>query len=396
MPSRTKAVFFLASMMIVASAQQARAADGPYYRAVRVGFGATFSVANSLNDVGDVAGTYRVAGGIARVYLWRASTRTVEVPAAIISGPYSTQRSVSINNSGQVAFTGTRFDDNGLVSRAVILDGDVFTEVSPIAGDFSDASRINNIGHAAGRAQAGPASVHAFLFASGSTIDLGQIEPPFGMSFTASGLNDSDMVIGIGDNALGGQSGFVWNGTMNSLGNLKPAAINNAGRICGVVEVGQAMRGFIREPSGQVEIVGTLGGRDSHLAAINVSGDAVGSSNLPDGSSAGTVCRFGRLDNLNDWLDRASRKARVSIASATAINASGLILASDGSGPILLIPTDDCPADFNEDGGIDGGDVGAFFTAWERGDVLADVSVDGGVDGADLEIFFAAWESGGC
>ncbi len=55
-----------------------------------------------------------------------------------------------------------------------------------------------------------------------------------------------------------------------------------------------------------------------------------------------------------------------------------------------------CPADFNQDGGIDGADVQAFFAAWEGGDTAADVNFDGGIDGADVETFFAAWESGGC
>jgi hypothetical protein len=55
-----------------------------------------------------------------------------------------------------------------------------------------------------------------------------------------------------------------------------------------------------------------------------------------------------------------------------------------------------CFADFNQDGGIDGNDIDAFFIAWESGDSLADVNQDGGVDGSDVSVFFAAWENGGC
>ena len=55
-----------------------------------------------------------------------------------------------------------------------------------------------------------------------------------------------------------------------------------------------------------------------------------------------------------------------------------------------------CPADFNDDGGVDGGDVEAFFVAWEAGDEDADINADGGVDGADVEAFFLLWEAGGC
>lgn len=55
-----------------------------------------------------------------------------------------------------------------------------------------------------------------------------------------------------------------------------------------------------------------------------------------------------------------------------------------------------CYADFNEDGGVDGADVEAFFTAWEAGESAADVNGDGGVDGGDVETFFVAWEAGEC
>jgi hypothetical protein len=55
-----------------------------------------------------------------------------------------------------------------------------------------------------------------------------------------------------------------------------------------------------------------------------------------------------------------------------------------------------CPADFNQDGGVDGSDVDAFFLAWEAGEMAADVNQDGGVDGSDIDTFFIAWENGGC
>ena len=55
-----------------------------------------------------------------------------------------------------------------------------------------------------------------------------------------------------------------------------------------------------------------------------------------------------------------------------------------------------CPADFNQDGGVDGDDMTAFFAAWEAGEMIADVNVDGGIDGDDVTTFFLYWEAGGC
>lgn len=59
-------------------------------------------------------------------------------------------------------------------------------------------------------------------------------------------------------------------------------------------------------------------------------------------------------------------------------------------------PAASCPADFNNDGGVDGADVEAFYIVWEAGEAGADVNGDGGIDGGDVETFFAAWEAGGC
>ncbi len=55
-----------------------------------------------------------------------------------------------------------------------------------------------------------------------------------------------------------------------------------------------------------------------------------------------------------------------------------------------------CPADYNQDGGVDGADIEAFFIAWVAGDARADVNEDGGVDGSDVDAFFVVWGAGGC
>lgn len=55
-----------------------------------------------------------------------------------------------------------------------------------------------------------------------------------------------------------------------------------------------------------------------------------------------------------------------------------------------------CRADYNDDGGIDGADVQAFFTDWQVGNANADFNDDGGVDGGDVEAFHLAWAAGSC
>jgi len=70
--------------------------------------------------------------------------------------------------------------------------------------------------------------------------------------------------------------------------------------------------------------------------------------------------------------------------------------ATQGEYDVLLEFTPWCISDVNADGGIDGGDIEAFFVAWSAGLELGDVDCNGGCDGADVDAFFRVWEAGGC
>jgi hypothetical protein len=63
---------------------------------------------------------------------------------------------------------------------------------------------------------------------------------------------------------------------------------------------------------------------------------------------------------------------------------------------IQLGPTEpDCPADLNDDGVVDGNDLGLLLAAWGpcqgSGPCPADLNGDGNVDGNDLGLLLAAW-----
>jgi photosystem II stability/assembly factor-like uncharacterized protein len=72
---------------------------------------------------------------------------------------------------------------------------------------------------------------------------------------------------------------------------------------------------------------------------------------------------------------------------------SRLVAATQGRG-IWVTSIRACAADFNDDGGVDGGDIEAFFLAWQAGNSPADINGDGGVDGSDVQSFFTLWEQG--
>ncbi|MBL9001097.1 MAG: hypothetical protein JNK25_08170 [Phycisphaerae bacterium] len=68
---------------------------------------------------------------------------------------------------------------------------------------------------------------------------------------------------------------------------------------------------------------------------------------------------------------------------------------TDGSSGVFLaqIPAQ-CRVDFDNSGGIDGGDVEAFFYAWAASEIRADMNLDGGIDGSDIAVFFDLWQEG--
>jgi hypothetical protein len=99
------------------------------------------------------------------------------------------------------------------------------------------------------------------------------------------------------------------------------------------------------------------------------------------------------------WTKDDATFPNVNIGSMALDQASRtLTVATYGRGvwrtPLAVPPP--CFADYNQDGGVDGADIEAFFLDWAAGDAAADVNLDGGVDGADVQTFYLMWQAGGC
>jgi hypothetical protein len=90
-------------------------------------------------------------------------------------------------------------------------------------------------------------------------------------------------------------------------------------------------------------------------------------------------------------IDRATGAA-TAIGSTGSGNLLGLVWIPDGGGS----DCPRCPADYDQDGGVTGGDLAAFFADYENGAPCADVDQDGGITGGDLGVFFQFFEAGGC
>lgn len=136
-------------------------------------------------------------------------------------------------------------------------------------------------------------------------------------------------------------------------------------------------------------------------ANVNASGGDLITLNVTIQNQAPVTLRWRK-----DGADLADG-GRISGSSGSSLMLSGATLDDAGYYDVRLTTacgsfittaayvTVNCPADFNQDGGVDGGDVDAYFSIWVEGGSAADFNNDGGIDGADVDAFFARW-IGGC
>lgn len=104
-----------------------------------------------------------------------------------------------------------------------------------------------------------------------------------------------------------------------------------------------------------------------------------GVERAPDGGGAGSSVAQWDFDEFAD-------------EGAYTVFLTGVVAAGGCGGN----PCPPCAADFNQDGGVTGDDVEAFFFAFTEGETCGDVNLDGGVTGDDVAFFFILFESGGC
>ena len=141
--------------------------------------------------------------------------------------------------------------------------------------------------------------------------------------------------------------------------------------------------------------LGGIAGQDDTalVAAVfnDAAGESLGTTNLLGPTNAGRQNVTGMLlrRRLGD-LPLGTRSITVIVSMSRASTAVNEGCADDIS---LVLSLGPCPADWNQDTGVDGDDVISFFTDWDISN--ADFNEDGGTDGDDVIAFFARWD-GGC
>ncbi len=187
--------------------------------------------------------------------------------------------------------------------------------------------------------------------------------------------------------------------------NLRCAVQNT----CGSATSNTAQFDMLAKPllSTQPQSTNTCGSSEAVFSVADTSGNPTPSTCQWQWRTFGNADWVNMVDGLN--TDPATGEpaftatgSRQIIAGTTSVAGSGgprrefhaVVTNSCGSVTSNPATLTICIGDFNCDGGVDGDDVGAFFTQWEGGEAAADVNADGGVDGADVSTFFERWEAG--
>lgn len=181
-----------------------------------------YSEGLSINKTGDIVGRGQNGDGGWQAFSYVGGKFTV------INGYIAR----SINDSDQIAGSTTyNWVYGGYVhqsARAYVLSGSTYTDLGDIGGGQrtnTEPYAINNLGQVTGYSTAADGTIHAFLYSSGSMMDLGTLAPyyTYGVS-----INDSGQIVGEIETYVGGPVGaFIYsNGTMSNLESVSDSLAN--------------------------------------------------------------------------------------------------------------------------------------------------------------------------
>jgi len=157
--------------------------------------GGASSLAEGINDFGDVVGFSTTAGGLQHAFLYSGGSM---IDLGTLGGSVSLANSV--NNAGQVV--GWSSIKGGTNHHAFLYSGGKMADLGTLGGFYSTATGINTSGQIVGFSGVkGSSNVDAFLYSAGVMVDLNSFLPPNSQWHLAEayGINDSGLVVGIGD-----------------------------------------------------------------------------------------------------------------------------------------------------------------------------------------------------
>jgi len=243
--------------------------------------GGDFSLANAVNDLGQVVGESKTVGGEIHAFQWDRGTMSD------LGTSGETSSAHGINNQGEIV---------GAISSKNVRGGAVLwknrqklslADLGP-TGSGSTAFAVNASGDVTGVSSGFVSSsggvVRAVVWHGGIVRDIGTLG---GMHSTACALNDLGDVVGWAETANRSTAGFLWHdGAMRNLRSL-------------------------------------AGGAESQSFAVNRLVQVVGSSLNSKGESRAVIWENGKITDLNDLV---SAPAGLVFSRARGINNRGQIL----------------------------------------------------------------------
>ncbi|HEY9172406.1 MAG TPA: HAF repeat-containing protein [Verrucomicrobiae bacterium] len=211
--------------------------------------GSTNSIARSINSSGVIVGEYHTANGHQRPFVY-----TNGVAQDLGFDGFAND----INDLGQIVGV----DRSAGGGQGFILTGGQKTYVGTLGGNDTGAHRINNTGTVIGNSMTGGGQYHAFVYHHGTIRDLGTLG---GASSAIGGINSQGLIVGEARNSQGNLRAFIYrNGVMLDLNNFIPpasgwvltsaTAINDSGRIVGAGQYNGQTRAFLLIPDNDLSI----------------------------------------------------------------------------------------------------------------------------------------------
>jgi probable HAF family extracellular repeat protein len=173
--------------------------------------GGNHSYAYDINNSAQVVGASWIdTGGTYHAFRYSGSTMsdlgTLGGIASVANG---------INNGGQVV--GWSYTASG-TRRAFRYSGTTMSDLGTLGGDGSEARDINDNGQIVGDSYPASGSYHAFLYSGSTMTDLGTLG---GMASSAASINRSGQIVGYSNTSSGTNHAFVYSGsTMTDLNTL--------------------------------------------------------------------------------------------------------------------------------------------------------------------------------
>jgi hypothetical protein len=270
---------------------------------------------------------------------------------------------------GPAGLTAFRYTATGLVPLAThTSDGNIF-RVWSVARAMTPAG-FHVVGF---RRLSSNGSTNAFRWTQESgMVSIGDL-PGGSVASDAMACSDgANVIVGV-SSGIDGNEAFVWRSStgMRGLGDFPQGIFGSQAN--GVSADGETIVGFGTvgaSPLDQAAFIYTAAAGMRSLRDVLIEQGAT----IPDGvilSSAVSISPDGRVIV---GISRGSNRNSVWIATQGVAGR--------------------CVSDWNNDGGIDGADIEAFFVDFAAG--TADANDDGGTDGSDVEAFFTRWQTGEC